>query len=74
MIGAYPLEPGLVHGGIESVTSTLVPALAEAHAALTESYAVREDYGAAWRHARLAEQHGEARGVELLRRYGVAEL
>jgi glycosyltransferase involved in cell wall biosynthesis len=29
MIGAYPLEPGLVHGGIESVTSTLVPALAE---------------------------------------------
>lgn len=29
MIGAYPLEPGTVHGGIESVTSTLVPALAE---------------------------------------------
>jgi glycosyltransferase involved in cell wall biosynthesis len=29
MIGAYPLEPGVVHGGIESVTSTLVPALAE---------------------------------------------
>jgi glycosyltransferase involved in cell wall biosynthesis len=29
MIGAYPLEPGLVHGGIESVTSTLVPALAD---------------------------------------------
>src|SRR5277367_167306 len=28
MIGAYPLEPGMVHGGIESVTSTLVPALA----------------------------------------------
>src|SRR5574337_13803 len=28
MIGAYPLEPGMVHGGIESVTSVLVPALA----------------------------------------------
>jgi glycosyltransferase involved in cell wall biosynthesis len=29
MIGPYPLEPGTVEGGIESVTSTLVPALAE---------------------------------------------
>jgi glycosyltransferase involved in cell wall biosynthesis len=29
MIAAYPLEPGVVNGGIESVTSTLVPALAE---------------------------------------------
>lgn len=29
MVGPYPLEPGLVRGGIESVTSTLVPALAE---------------------------------------------
>ena len=28
MIGPYPLEPGVVNGGIESVTSTLVPALA----------------------------------------------
>ncbi|SCX07146.1 glycosyltransferase family 4 protein [Mycolicibacterium fluoranthenivorans] len=28
MIGAYPLEPGVVRGGIESATSTLVPALA----------------------------------------------
>ena len=28
MIGDYPLEPGMVHGGIESVTSVLVPALA----------------------------------------------
>jgi len=28
MIGAYPLEPGMVHGGIESVTSALVSALA----------------------------------------------
>ena len=29
MIGPYPLEPGVVNGGIESATSTLVPALAE---------------------------------------------
>jgi glycosyltransferase involved in cell wall biosynthesis len=29
MIGPYPLEPGTVEGGIEAVTSTLVPALAE---------------------------------------------
>jgi glycosyltransferase involved in cell wall biosynthesis len=29
MVGAYPLEPGTVVGGIESATSTLVPALAE---------------------------------------------
>ncbi len=28
MIAPYPLEPGMVHGGIESVTSVLVPALA----------------------------------------------
>ncbi len=46
---------------------------AEAHAALSEIYAVREDYRAAWRHARVAEQCGESRAVELLRRYGVAE-
>jgi cytochrome c-type biogenesis protein CcmH/NrfG len=46
---------------------------AEAHAALTEVYAVRADYPAAWRHARLAEQHGNPRGVELLRRHGVGE-
>ncbi|MEW5813236.1 MAG: glycosyltransferase family 4 protein [Actinomycetota bacterium] len=29
MIGPYPLEPGCVRGGIESVTSVLVPALAQ---------------------------------------------
>ena len=29
MIGAYPLQPGEIKGGIESVTSTLVPSLAE---------------------------------------------
>jgi cytochrome c-type biogenesis protein CcmH/NrfG len=46
---------------------------ADAHAALTEIYAIRFDYAAAWRHARLAEQNGSSRGVELLRRYGVEE-
>jgi len=51
----------------------LDPAFAEAHAALTEIYVVREDYRAAWRHARLAEMGGERRAVELLRRYGVEE-
>ncbi|MGE2834257.1 glycosyltransferase family 4 protein [Mycobacterium sp. SMC-4] len=29
MIGPYPLEPGVVQGGIESATSVLVPALAQ---------------------------------------------
>ena len=29
MIGTYPLEPGVVRGGVESATGTLVPALAE---------------------------------------------
>jgi glycosyltransferase involved in cell wall biosynthesis len=28
MIGAYPVEPGVIRGGVESATSTLVPALA----------------------------------------------
>jgi hypothetical protein len=36
-------------------------------------YAVRADYPAAWRHARLAENNGNPRGVELLKRYGVEE-
>jgi cytochrome c-type biogenesis protein CcmH/NrfG len=51
----------------------LDPACAEAHAALTEIYVVREDYRAAWRHARLAEQGGERRALDLLARYGVEE-
>ena len=51
----------------------LDPAFADAHAALTEIYAVREDYRAAWHHARLAELHGQPRAVELLSRYGTAE-
>jgi len=48
-------------------------ACADAHVALTEIYAVRQDYAAAWHHARKGEQHGNPRGVELLRRHGVSE-
>ncbi len=46
-------------------------AFAEAHAALAEIYAVKEDYQAAWRHARAAEKAGDPRAAGLLRRYGV---
>ena len=46
-------------------------AFAGAHGALAEIYAVREDYPAAWRHARKAEEHGDSRAVEMLRRHGV---
>jgi tetratricopeptide (TPR) repeat protein len=49
------------------------PAFAAAHAALAELYAVRADYPAAWRHARLAERGGEPRAVALLERHGVPE-
>lgn len=45
---------------------------APAHVALAEIYAVREDYEAAWRHARAAERQGDARAVELLTRHGVS--
>jgi cytochrome c-type biogenesis protein CcmH/NrfG len=46
---------------------------ADAHAALAEMYIVRHDHRAAWRHARAAERHGNARAVELLERYKVVE-
>ena len=51
----------------------LDPAFAPAHAALAEVYAVREDYRAAWRHARIALQHGQPGAAELLTRHGVVE-
>lgn len=51
----------------------LDPNFADAHAALAEVYAVREDYAAAWRHARAAQQNGNAHAAELLARYGVRE-
>jgi Flp pilus assembly protein TadD len=51
----------------------LDPGFTAAHAALAELYAVRADYKAAWRHARLAEQGGESRAVALLERHSVPE-
>ena len=52
---------------LESVR--LDPKLGEAHASLAEIYAIRGDYDAAWKHARIAEENGEPRAVELLKRY-----
>jgi tetratricopeptide (TPR) repeat protein len=51
----------------------LEPGFAAAHAVLAELYAVRGDYPAAWRHARLAERGGEPRAVALLQRHSVPE-
>lgn len=48
-------------------------AYADAHVALAEIYAVRDDPPAAWRHARAAERAGNGRAVEMLTRHGVAE-
>jgi hypothetical protein len=45
---------------------------AEAHASLAEMYAIREDYAAAWRHARLARENGVPRAAEMLERHGIA--
>jgi tetratricopeptide (TPR) repeat protein len=50
----------------------LNPSFGDAHISLAEIYAVRGDYPAAWRHARAAEQSGDARAVDLLKRYGVS--
>jgi tetratricopeptide (TPR) repeat protein len=47
--------------------------LAEAQVSLAEMYAVREDYPAAWRHARAAERCGVLSAVDLLKRYGLTE-
>ena len=49
----------------------LDPNFAEAHASLAEMYVLRDDYPAAWRHARLAEANGIPRIVEMLTRHGV---
>lgn len=46
---------------------------AEAHVALSEMYAVRGDYRAAWRHARSAAAAGDTRAAELLTRHSIAE-
>lgn len=47
--------------------------LSEAHASLAEVYAVREDYRAAWRHARLAERGGILTASDMLKRYSLPE-
>lgn len=49
----------------------LDPSHGAAHVALAEMYAVAGDGASAWRHAVAAEEVGDGRGVELLRRYGV---
>jgi tetratricopeptide (TPR) repeat protein len=49
----------------------LDPNFALAHASLAEMYVLRDDYSAAWRHARLAEANGIPRVVEMLTRNGV---
>ena len=49
----------------------LDPGHAESHVCLTEIYAVKGDYAAAWRHARAAEASGEREGVELLERHKI---
>jgi tetratricopeptide (TPR) repeat protein len=68
MAGQHDQALGLL---LESVR--LDPDFAEAHASLSELYAVKADYPAAWKHARAAERNGVARAVEMLTRYGAKE-
>ena len=56
---------------LESVR--LEPNFAAAHASLSEIYAVRGDYPAAWRHARQAEANGDPRPVEMLQRHNIPD-
>jgi tetratricopeptide (TPR) repeat protein len=49
----------------------LDPGFAAAHASLAEMYAVAGDYPAARRHAQRAENNGESRAAEMLRRHGI---
>jgi cytochrome c-type biogenesis protein CcmH/NrfG len=55
--------------GLLLEAARLDPAHAEAHASLAEIYAIRGDMDAAWRHARIAEEHGEPRAAEMLKRH-----
>ena len=48
----------------------LDPDFANAHASLAEMYILRDDYPAAWRHARVAAANGVPRAVEMLTRHG----
>ena len=49
----------------------LDPTFALAHVSLSEIYVLRDDYPAAWRHARMADANGISRAVEMLARHGV---
>jgi len=51
----------------------LDPGHTEVHISLAEIYCVRDDAGAAWRHARLAAEGGNKSAVELLERHGVID-
>ena len=44
---------------------------AKAHKNLGEIYVIQERYGLAWRHACIAEQHGNSNLIEMLKRYGI---
>jgi cytochrome c-type biogenesis protein CcmH/NrfG len=55
--------------GLLLEAARLDPTHAEAHASLAEIYAIRGDMDAAWRHARIAEEHGEPRAAEMLKRH-----
>jgi tetratricopeptide (TPR) repeat protein len=57
--------------GLLLETVRLDPAHAEAHVSLAEVYAIRGDYEAARKHAGIAEELGDGRATEMLRRHGV---
>ena len=50
----------------------LDPSHAEARVSLAEIYAIRGDYDVARGHAKVAEENGDARAAEMLRRHGLA--
>lgn len=52
----------------------LNPDYAEAHVALAELYAVKEDYRMAWKHAEKAEAAGACSAMELLKRYNAPKM
>jgi hypothetical protein len=57
--------------GLLLETVRLDPNFGEAHASLAEMYVIREDYKAAWRHARAAAENQVPRAIEMLTRHGV---
>jgi hypothetical protein len=67
---AYKPEEAL---GLLLEAVRLAPEFGDAHASLAEMYVLRDDYPAAWRHARLAEANGVPRAVEMLTRNGVTQ-